>query len=151
MQHLSLQEIEQLVSGFNDCTLPSKEWTHEAHLITACWFLHHYSLNEAICLIRSGIICYNTSQGGKNTPDSGYHETITLFYMKLMDRIFNPSSASLETKVNWILENKIGAKKFPLTFYSKEKLMSTEARAQWIEPDLRSLESFNHDFSTFNQ
>jgi hypothetical protein len=77
-------EIEALINGFTSQTLPLIAWTHEAHLTVALWFLYHYSQAEATCLIRSGIIVYNKASGGENTPQKGYHETITLFWIKII-------------------------------------------------------------------
>lgn len=36
------------------------------------------------CFLRSGIIAYNVSIGGKNTPEGGYHETPTLFWSRII-------------------------------------------------------------------
>ena len=36
------QEFEYIVSGFRAKTLPSKEWTHEAHLITGLWHVVNF-------------------------------------------------------------------------------------------------------------
>ena len=32
-------EIEALVTAFNDCTLSRNEWNHAAHLTVALWYL----------------------------------------------------------------------------------------------------------------
>ncbi len=66
---MSEKEILALVEGFKKCTLPSAYWTHEAHLITGLWFNYHHSPLEALCYLRSGIITYNVSTGGENTPE----------------------------------------------------------------------------------
>ena len=78
------QEILDLVGGFRDCTLPKDRWTHEAHLTVGIWFHITYAEFEAICYLRSGIIAYNVSIGGKNTPEGGYHETMTLFWSRII-------------------------------------------------------------------
>jgi hypothetical protein len=38
----SLADAEKLINGFNNCTLPKEEWTHEAHLIGGLWMLAQY-------------------------------------------------------------------------------------------------------------
>lgn len=43
-----------------------------------------HSDDEFICFLRSGIIATNVSIGGKNTPEGGYHETLTLFWSRII-------------------------------------------------------------------
>ena len=78
-------EITRLVLQFQAHDLPKAEWTHQAHLATAMWYLQRYSREEAICWLRTGIISFNLACGGKNTPTSGYHETLTLFWIGTID------------------------------------------------------------------
>ena len=63
------EEIQTLIEGFRSRTLPAAQWTHEAHLVTGLWFNYRYSDLEAICYLRSGIISYNISTGGENSPE----------------------------------------------------------------------------------
>ena len=80
--YFSSNELENIVREFNNCTMPRSNWNHTAHLIVALWYLTHYSELEAINNIRTGIKKYNVAVGTKNTKNSGYHETITMFWMK---------------------------------------------------------------------
>jgi len=84
MRYKTLDEIENLVRAFEECTLPRSEWTHHAHLTIALWYLTHYPQLEAIDCIRDRIKKYNTANGIKITKDSGYHETITLFWVRIV-------------------------------------------------------------------
>jgi hypothetical protein len=84
MTYKTLTEIKNLVRAFEDCTLPRSCWTHQAHLSVALWYLTHFSEEEAIKCMRDRIRNYNTTIGIKNTNDSGYHETITLFWMQII-------------------------------------------------------------------
>ena len=73
------QEFDYIVSGFRAKTLPSKEWTHEAHLITGLWYVINFGYDEALVQMQARIRTYNEANGGMNTDSSGYHETITVF------------------------------------------------------------------------
>ena len=42
------------------------------------------------------------------------------------------------TLFNRLIE-RCGRKDLPLEYYSRERLMSLEARANWVEPDLKAL------------
>jgi hypothetical protein len=69
--------LDALIAGFEDGTWPKAQWTHAAHLaLGACYILKG---NRALDRLRTGIPRYNISQGGANTDDSGYHETLTCF------------------------------------------------------------------------
>ena len=69
------EEIVRLVEAFEACTLPQKQWTHQAHLTVGLWYVVHYPLEEATRRIRLGIQRYNESCGVRMTRDGGYHET----------------------------------------------------------------------------
>ena len=135
------EEIESLVKAFESCTLPREEWTHRAHLTVALWYLVHHDTEEATKLIREGIKRFNEAKGIVTTKQSGYHETITLFYILIISKHLRESDA--DNRIVHLMNNlmqRYGERNLPLEYYSKERLMSLEARANWIEPDLKSLD-----------
>ena len=75
-------EILALVRGFDDCTLPRERWTHAAHLTVALWNLLQYDWPEASARVRAGIKRYNAAHAAAATPTTGYHETLTLFWLR---------------------------------------------------------------------
>lgn len=136
----SLEAIEKLVDGFDNCTWPCKDWTHEAHLIMGVTLVSRFEGEDVTAIMRERIKRYNVSCGGANTESSGYHETITHFYVLFIGSFlkqFGPD-VRLEDKVNKFLADHPD-KNLPLEFYSKENLMSVEARMNWVEPDLKAI------------
>ena len=136
----SLEEITRLIEGFENGSWLAAEWTHQAHLALGIWYLSKHDLSDATKLIRDGIKNYNEATGGQNTDTSGYHETITLFYIWYIKKYLtniDPDRSLIEL-TNHFLELH-GDKKLPFEFYSKDLLMSVEARRDWVEPDLKSL------------
>jgi len=133
--------IEKLVYQFEACVLPREEWTHHAHITVALWYLRHHSRPEATQLIRNGIQQYNLSCGVVTTETGGYHETITLFYIWAVDKFLNENDKNrpLEELLDEFITQH-GHKSYPLEFYSRERLLSREARFGWVEPDLKALE-----------
>ena len=132
------EEIQMLVDGFRNRTLPASEWTHEAHLVTGLWYSYRYPELETICYLRSGIISYNIATGGENTPERGYHETLTLFWCRILqDFVKKNRTSSLVDLCNSFLNSQWSLKELPLQYYSREVLFSTKARATWVQPDLR--------------
>jgi hypothetical protein len=83
----SEEEILRLISAFEACALPRAEWTHQAHLTVGYWYLSRYPKDEATTLIRESIQKYNHACGVVTTKESGYHETITLFYVWLINKV----------------------------------------------------------------
>src|SRR4051812_31440641 len=132
-------EILALVRRFEDCTLPREEWTHAAHLTVALWHLLEYDWPEAVAHVRAGIQRYNAAHGIRATPTGGYHETLTLFWLRHV-RSFLEDGRN-EARALVALANDLADtadKSLPLAFYTRELLFSTEARASWVEPDLKS-------------
>ncbi len=144
----TLDEIKNLVRSFEKCTLPRKEWTHQAHLIVALWYLTRYPETEVVELVRDTpegtlrerIKKYNASQGIKTTQYSGYHETITLFWIQIVRNFLAAEGVNfpLVHLANYLLLA-YGDKNLPFEYYSRQLLMSWEARKHWVEPDLQPL------------
>ena len=137
----SITEIESVVHGFQWCTLPRERWTHAAHLTVALWYHLRLPGPAAEKLIREGIKRFNATHGIVATPTGGYHETMTLFWIRMVRKYL--AEARTEKRPVVMLFNKLiecyGRKGLPLEYYSRERLMSLEARAGWVEPDLKEL------------
>ncbi|MEK7137992.1 MAG: hypothetical protein AAB787_00640 [Patescibacteria group bacterium] len=125
-----------LVSQFRNQTLPKSEWTHEAHLVVALWHLLEYkNISNTLCYLRSGIILYNHSVGTQNTASSGYHETITVFWVKqLHEFVQSEGLQDFSILVARLLNTPLVQKDYILQFYRKEVLKSEEARGLYVAP-----------------
>ena len=133
-------EIEALVTGFNNCTLSRSKWNHSAHLTIALWYLIHYNEQEVIEQIRNNIQRYNAAMGIKTTKNSGYHETMTLFWLWVVRDYLsvNRHQDSILQLANGLLDT-CDNKYLPLQYYTQDLLMSWEARNNWVEPDIKPL------------
>jgi hypothetical protein len=135
--------VPRLVARFEDCTLPKKEWTHQAHLTVGLWYASHLPYEDALVAVREGIKRLNAAHGVPTTATRGYHETITRFYMRVLCRYVaheepRPPGAWNE-RVRALLA-RYGERELPLRHYSKDRLMSREARFGLVEPDVRPLD-----------
>ncbi|MBM3758740.1 MAG: hypothetical protein FJW36_00675 [Acidobacteria bacterium] len=74
--------MEDFIKRFEAGTLTKEEWTHEAHLRMAYWYVWSYPPIEAGVRIRVGIRHLNECMGGANTEDAGFHETLTEFWIR---------------------------------------------------------------------
>jgi hypothetical protein len=75
---LSSSAFSAFLQDFHDGTLPRTEWNHAAHLAVAAATVH---AGGGVDEVRRRILAYNNTQGIPSTPTSGYHETITRFWV----------------------------------------------------------------------
>ena len=134
-------DIEHIGEGLLARTLPRAEWTHEAHLAATTYLLLRHAeidLDQALPgLIRS----YNESVGGVNSDSEGYHETITRVSLRGV-RLFLEEADNgepIHELVNELLLSPMGRRDWPFRFYSRELLLSVEARRRFVEPDVAAL------------
>jgi hypothetical protein len=137
----SFGEIESFIVAFEARTLPKPRWTHQAHLVVALWYSLRHKADDALTIVRANIRHYNEAVGTENTETSGYHETITVFYMWAVRKFIADASpeASLVELANSLICGKCAARSFPFEYYSRDLLLSTEARMKWVEPDLKAM------------
>jgi hypothetical protein len=134
-------EIAHIGEGLLDRTLRRAEWIHEAHLAATTYLLTRrpdVDIDKAL----PGIIrAYNESVGGVNSDSEGYHESITRVFLHGV-RLFlaeGNGSEPLHALVNELLISPMGRRDWPLRFYSKERLLSVEARRNFVSPDIAAL------------
>lgn len=133
-------EIKAMLAKFEDGSLPCGQWTHAAHLTVACWYLLCYTEEEAARRVREGIQSYNKAQGIVTTKERGYHETMTYFWTAMVRSFLSKTTIELPIVhlFNLLVAN-YEDKHLPFTYYSRDRLLSWEARQNVIEPDLKPL------------
>jgi len=135
-------EIDAFLAAFEGCTLPKAEWTHAAHLLTGACYVHALGAEAATDTMRTNVRRYNESVGGRNTETSGYHETITVAWIKLLDALWRRAHPM----------ERAAFAAYAVSFYAPRRdifarhydfdlLQSTPARLGWIEPNLAPLET----------
>jgi hypothetical protein len=79
--------------------------------------------------------------GVVQTPTSGYHETLTRFFTWVVWRFVSaaPPGLAPDELIDELIRQH-GDRDLPLAYYSRERLMSWEARTGWVPPDLRPLD-----------
>ena len=141
LAHRETTFLDDLGARFEACRIPANEWTHAAHLVVGLWHVNRYGAEDALVRLRTGISHLNESHGSVNSATGGYHETITAAYVQLLTQFLESihSDMSLGMRAIHLLASPLAAKDVLLTFYSRERLMSTTARAGWIDPDLATV------------
>ena len=141
MYLISTEQAIEHVHQFQNRTLPKDEWTHEMHLIVGLYMFSTYK-EKALGAMREGIMQYNEAVGTINSDTSGYHETMTVFWLWQIKQFcesivrFSFDEATVD---ELLFDEKYANRNSFLEFYSKEKMMSTEARRQFVTPDLKEM------------
>lgn len=137
-------DVARLTERLLDHSLPKAQWTHAAHLTAT---LHLVRTRDAgLERDMPGIIrTYNVAVGGVNDNTSGYHETITQAYLTAIRAFVAtlPTGLGDGDAAARLLATPLGDKTWPLTFWSRERLFSVEARRGWVEPDLKPLSALD--------
>jgi hypothetical protein len=134
---------DELLRQFEDCTFPSVQWVHRAHLKVAYLYLTRYPLAVAVQKMRSGIRVYNAAHNVPDEPTRGYHETMTVAWMRIIDvtvRIYGRANSADEFLNG---QPQLWEKKNLRLFYSPKLMMSPRAKQEFIEPDLAPLPHFD--------
>jgi hypothetical protein len=134
-------EIDDFLAGFESGTLPKERWTHAAHLLAGSCYVHRLGQSSAISHMRTSVRRYNEAVGGKNTPTSGYHETITVFWIKVLDAFLSHSRPISRAEFAALaVERFTPQRDLFRRFYDFDVIASTEARAVWIPPTREEIE-----------
>ncbi len=132
-------DVVDLVREFEAATIPRDKWKHAEHLIVALYYVSHYDVERAIEKMRSGIL--NLLANGFKvdlSKEMPYHETITVFWIRTVAAFHASSNGKpIGEKIAEMVER--FNNDYLLSFYSRERLFSDEARARFIESDLNGL------------
>lgn len=121
-----------MYEDFINGRLGSDEWTHNAHLVAGFMSLREREPAEALAHLRDSIRTHNCGVGLANTEHSGYHESITVYYVTAIaalgaerpEDLFDAPSCSSDA---------------PLQHWSRDLLFTPRARLGWVAPDVSPL------------
>jgi hypothetical protein len=135
-------EIDEFIAAFEAGTLPKARWTHGAHLLTGACYVYDLGEAAAIDKMRLCVSRYNEAVGGKNTDTGGYHETVTVAWIKLLAGLLRESGAVERAAfARRAVERFEGDREILRRYYPVEVLRSVEARRAWIPPTLASFDA----------
>ena len=136
----SEETIDLFLHAFFHHTLPKAQWTHAAHVTLAASLLHSAKSPRCCprCETQSGATTRRLAP--RNTDTSGYHETLTVFWLRVVAqrlRRLHPSSR-LEA-VRAVVDAFGEQRALHKLYYSTDIVANTAARRAWVEPDLQPL------------
>ena len=132
--------IDVLIGAFEDGTLPKSRWTHAAHILTGSCYVHTFGEQAAIDRMRARVSAYNVAVGGQNTPTSGYHETVTVLWIKILSAFHREHPALARASFATLAVEHFASQKDILSrYYDFDIVASPEARRTWQPPTLLPL------------
>ena len=137
----SEDQILRIGEGLMACSLRREEWTHGAHFAAALWLMRYRPELEPATAMPGMIRAYNETVGTVNSDSSGYHQTITLASLRAARGIYDsfPADVPVVRIVNALMGTNFANHNWLLEYWSRDRLMSVEARRAWLEPDLKPL------------
>lgn len=149
----SNEEVILLAKAFEERTLTKAEWTHQAHLTVGLYYCFYYPFAVAKNLMSDGIYWLNDKHGTPNTETSGYHETLTVFWLSVVSEVVEKHGRDkgLAVLANELIASSYCDSKLPLKFYSRELLFSVNARLNFVKPDLISTDERAEPFLFLSQ
>ena len=132
-----------LLRQFEDTSLPMEQWGHREHVKTAYLYLLNHSFDDAVAKMRTGLLAYNEAQ---NVPDEltrGYHETLTQAWMRLVHVTLKLYGRCDTADVFVDANSQLLSMRALLLFYSRDRILSAEAKRGFIPPDLAPLPAIN--------
>ena len=133
-------EIARAGLKFLNLSLPKPEWTHAAHFAVTLWLMRHRPDLDLEADMPRLIRAFNEATGTPNTDTGGYHDTITRASLGVVRTVLASASAKpLHEILETLLASPMGDSKWLLTYWTRERLFSAEARRGWLAPDLKPL------------
>jgi len=135
------ETLTDFLESFERGTWPKSAWNHAAHVAVAACYLLEYPDEDAAGHMRRGIVHYNQCVGTVNSDHSGYHETITLFWLAVVKARLRELAEGLSRveAVRLLVTELAPQRDLFREYYSFDVVRSVEARKSWIAPDLRPL------------
>ena len=140
-EHLATpQALDGFLHGFEQGTLAKSEWTHGAHVAAAAYYLFDSNFTTVLPLMRARIRAFNVSVGGANTATSGYHETLTHFWLLIVAELLRQRQPASRLEAAQHAVHVFGqARTLHTLYYSGDVVKDSAARQSWRAPDLLSL------------
>jgi len=139
-QTYNSKEAKQIVESFLHCNLAKEKYTHAAHILTGFYLFCKHG-KAANPIMEKHIIQFNNAVGTMNSDESGFHKTITFFWMSAIEQ-FSKTLDHLsfdDENIRHLYDSILMDKTLPMNFYSREYLFSKKARREIVEPDIQPI------------
>ena len=126
---------EEFLTAFEARTLD--EFHHRDHIKVTYLYLRRYPLDEAISKVRTGLQALAVAwKAPVDDLEKGYHETMTQAWVRLVHLTLSDGGAAESADAFCDQQPQLLEKTRLELFYSRQRLMTWEAKRGFIEPDL---------------
>lgn len=131
---------DALLAGFEAGTLAPDQFGHPSHVRVAYLLVARDGPDSALAGMRAGLRRLNAAHGSPDTPTRGYHETVTVAFLRLIGPLAGPGrraepSVAFCARHPWLLDKQVLGR-----YYSPERLWAADAKRAFVEPDLLPLD-----------
>jgi hypothetical protein len=134
-----MTDDETFLAKFEACRWPLEQWHHPQHIKLAYLYLSRYPFDAAMDCVRERIKAHNAAHHLPDLPTSGYHETMTQAWMRLVELTLCEYGPAETGDRFFELNPQLSQKKVLRLFYSRDVFMSPRAKIEFVEPDLAPL------------
>jgi hypothetical protein len=132
---LSSDAFAAFLHHFSTGEMPRADWNHAAHLAVAAVTVFH---GGDVQQVRHRILAYNATQGIVSTPDYGYHETVTGFWVERIGELIKGLGRGA---TEWDAARAVVAAfahrgRLFDSYYTYDITASRQARAEYHPPDI---------------
>jgi hypothetical protein len=127
------------IENFEQGVIPLGEFNHRAHLTVAYLYLREQPFEEATSRMIAAVKAYGRLNNIPQTATSGYHETLTVAWMRIVASVIAAYGPEAGPEEFLAAHPHLLSKVMLRLYYTRERIMSAEARAGWVEPDLAPL------------
>ena len=114
-----------------------EEFHHRDHIKVAYLYLRQHSVDEAITKVRMGLQGLAAAWGAPvDDLEKGYHETMAQAWVRLVHLALNEYGAAESADAFCDEQPQLLQKTRLELFYSRERLMTWEAKRRFVAPDL---------------
>jgi hypothetical protein len=127
--------FDAFLERFHAGMLSRQEWNHAAHLAVAAAIVHRGGGGDAV---RQQILVFNHQLGIVSSPESGYHETVTRFWVERLAALLpalGRGATAFDTARAALAAFAHRARLFD-AYYSFDIVSNRTARAHYVPPDL---------------
>ncbi len=126
---------EEFLTAFEACKL--EEFHHRDHIKVAYLYLRRHPLDDAIIKVRTGLRALAVAWSAPvDDLEKGYHETMTQAWVRLVHLTLAECGPAESGDVFCDQQPQLMQKTRLELFYSRERLMTWEAKQEFVEPDL---------------
>ncbi len=135
---------DDLLAAFESCDLPKSHIDHRVHVRIAFLYLRRLGYDDAVDALRTGFKKTLAALGVPDTPTSGYNETTTVAFARIIHAVMqvHDTSPPAPTSDDFCDRHpEVMTAQILRLYYSPARRADVAAKTTFVEPDLAPLPS----------